>query len=290
MRVPKKTSNPLFNQPLFQKRGRPITVDAQPRFDRPDSQLCSAEQIFSDSARPWMELLAGGVALDRKLWEYAFVLQAVSVYANCSEGSRGLAFGVGREILPAYFASRGAHILATDLVEQEHDWQSRGVEELWRADLLAEADFLERVSFANCDMNAIPGEWTDFDFCWSVGSLEHIGGHQNGLDFIRSSLEALRPGGVAVHTTEFSVDAPDDRFDHPELSIYCREDMEALALTLISEGHHIVLNFNRGSSPKDHYIDLPGEDGSFHFGKSILACIGSRVITSIGLIIQKGAD
>ncbi|HRE25770.1 MAG TPA: hypothetical protein PK954_03970, partial [Anaerolineales bacterium] len=53
--------------------------------------------------------------MHRKIWEYEFVAQALFERDMLRSGRRGLGFAVGRESLPALFASMGCEILATDL-------------------------------------------------------------------------------------------------------------------------------------------------------------------------------
>jgi hypothetical protein len=122
-----------------------------------------------------------------------------------------------------------------------------------------------------------------YDFCWSTGSLEHIGGHAKGLAFVEAAMGCLKPGGIAVHTTEFTISSETVGRDAPDLSFYCRADIEALASRLLQAGHTIVLNFDRGTTVADTHVDVP----PYHAGRTLCAHFGSHVITSIGLIVQK---
>lgn len=263
-------------------RGRAIIVGGQPSFERPDSQLASASQIYEDAFAPWSAMFCKEPELDRKTWEYAYILQAITTY---SEGRRGLCFGSGREILPAVLAGRGAEIVATDFVpdHEELGWEARGVEDLYHPELIERTAFDERVSFRHVDMNAIDEDLTGFDFLWSTGSLEHIGSHQKGLDFVERAMDCLNPGGIAVHTTEFTLSSETRGRDYAELSFYCRRDIEGLAERLIASGHLIVLNFTRGQTAADNHVDT----FPFTSGQSLVAHFKAHVVTSIGLIIQK---
>ena len=55
-------------------------------------------------------------------------------------------------------------------------------------------------------MNHLPDDLRGFDFTWSSCALEHLGTLAAGADFVVAQMDCLRPGGVAVHTTEFLVD------------------------------------------------------------------------------------
>jgi SAM-dependent methyltransferase len=108
-------------------------------------------------------------------------------------------------------------------------------------------------------MNDIPADLAGrFDACWSTCSLEHLGSLQHGLDFIENSLSVLRPGGIAVHTTEFNLVSNNKTLDAPGLCVYRRRDMEALAARLIAQGHQVLpLNFHPGEEELDEVIDVP---------------------------------
>ena len=85
-------------------------------------------------------------------------------------------------------------------------------------------------------------------------------------------MACLRPGGVAVHTTEFTLTSESVGHDSPDLSFYCREDILALAQRLTELGHLIVLNFQRGTTPPDMHVDV----APFHYGRSARAPTVSR--------------
>jgi len=269
---------------LIERRGRALTVSGQPPFARPDSQLVSASQIYEPECREWFQRLGFSLGLDRKRWEYSYILHAIHIYGRTGIGARGVAFGCGMEQLTSIFAADGAEIVATDyVVNNAHGWEARGLEDLYCEQHLAREQFHERVTFRHVDMNDIPVDLRNFDFCWSTGSLEHIGSHANGMAFVENAMECLKPGGIAVHTTEFTVTSETMGHDYPDLSFYCRADIEALAERLTAAGHQIVLNFNRGSTVADTHVDTP----PFHGGRTLLAHFDAHIITSIGLIVQK---
>ncbi len=284
----------MINKDLYGNREEPLYAKKKPNLKNPDSQLVTASQLYEETGQYWCEILKKGgvspqgVVMDRKVWEYCFILQAISNYAGNLQGKKGIAFGCGFEIMPSYFASRGSKILVTDLIDQKHDWQASCSNQLHFKSIINKNKFEERVSFKNVNMNRIPSDIRDFDYCWSCGSLEHIGSHKNGIKFLENSLETLKPGGISVHTTEFTLTSDVIHYDQPDLSFYCKDDIEKLATNLISKGHKIVLNFQRGETPADSHVDTPDSSGGFHYGRTLLAHMNTHVITSIGLIIQKG--
>jgi hypothetical protein len=233
--------------------------------------------------------------LNRKLWEYLYVAQAIDHYVGLRDGIRVLGFGVGRERIPAVLAARGCRVTATDH-SAAGEWAALSLDDLLQP-MESDTDpalagqpvcdaglFRQRAEFRDVDMNAIPGDLRDYDALWSCGSLEHIGGLRQGLDFIARSLDCLKPGGIAVHTTEFNLSSDEVTYETPGMSFYRRSDILALAERLTDQGHGIVLNLTRGAGPIDQHVDKPPYD----YALTMNALVAGYLITSIGLIIQKG--
>src|SRR5262249_15427695 len=148
-----------------------------------------------------------------------------------TSGKRGIGFGVGREPLPSLFASFAVEIVASDQsveAAERAGWVRGGMHSpdlsaLNENRICTDPVFSRLVSFMAIDMNDIPSSLDEaFDFCWSSCSLEHLGSLNHGLEFIENSLRVLRPGGVAVHTTEFNLSSDLDTIESRDLSIYRR--------------------------------------------------------------------
>lgn len=268
---------------MLRDRGA-LVVRETPTFTSPTSQLVSASQFYEPRFRETAERMSLEAVLDRKIWEYCFIVNAINTYAAVGPGTRGLAFGCGKEFITSVMAASGSDILATDYVDQAHDWQAKGLEDLFSAAHIDRASFDRRVTFRHVDMNDIGPDLTGFDFLWSTGSLEHIGGYDKGLAFVENAMHCLKPGGIAVHTTEFTLTSEHTGHDTPELSFYCRRDIERLAERLIKAGHMTVLNFERGQTVADTHVDTP----PYNYGRTLCAHFSRHVVSSIGLVIQKG--
>jgi SAM-dependent methyltransferase len=264
---------PRFETPDFLRR--PPADPAVPwQFGRPTiaqpvSQLCTASQFEEPEFIRLVEAMhvPGGVKLHRKLWEHVWIAAILATQGMVSPGRRAIGFGCGRERMPAFLAARGMEVLATDAPDAEvadRGWGRTGqhsarVNDLFHERLIAKENFDRLVSFRPVDMNAIPPELHGrFDCCWSACSLEHLGSLRHGLDFIENSLAVLRPGGVAVHTTEFNLGSDEATFESPGVSIYRRKDLERLALRLVTRGHTLLpLNLDPGHTEVDSIIDVP---------------------------------
>ncbi|MBD0274974.1 MAG: hypothetical protein ICV73_23995 [Acetobacteraceae bacterium] len=77
-------------------------------------------------------------------------------------------------------------------------------------------------------------------------------------------MRCLRPGGVAVHTTEFNTDAAGGTLRRGTTVLYQRRHLDALARRLAEAGHGMLpLDDSPGDGPLDAFVDLPpyGEEG-----------------------------
>jgi SAM-dependent methyltransferase len=207
-----------------------------------------------------------------------------------SPGRRGRGFGVGKEPLVAVMAQRGCEIVATNLDLEEatkQGWAGSGqhaatLEALNDRGICPRDRFAALVKYRIADMNKIDPDLVGFDFVYSSCALEHVGSIELGLQFVKNSLKCLRPGGVAVHTTEFNVFSNDAMIDNQPTVLFRRQDIDTLAAELASQGHEIVLNYNAGSGPFDRHIDVPPWSG-IHLKLQL----EQYVTTSLGLIVKK---
>lgn len=221
----------------------------------------------------------------RKQWEFVYIAQALWERGLLRDGTRGLGFGIGREPLGALFASMGCTIVATDQ-EDGTNWAASGqhagdIGDLNGRNICPTADFDKLVSFRPVDMNDIPSDLRDFDFCWSACSFEHLGSIEKGLNFFVNSLETLKPGGCAIHTTEFNLSSNTDTIENVDLVLFRYRDIKRLVDRLNSAGHRVEpLLVHTGSQPVDGYVDIPPSSGDPHLKLQI----GQFTTTSIGII------
>jgi 2-polyprenyl-3-methyl-5-hydroxy-6-metoxy-1,4-benzoquinol methylase len=248
----------------------------------------------SDVFTSWARQMKHPPMFHRKLWEYAYILQALEETNCLLPGKKGLGFGVGTEPITAVIASRGCTVVATDLAPDDaraKQWAdsnqySATLLDMNRANICDSDRFLRAVSYRYVDMNDIPDDLRGFDFVWSACAFDHLGSVKKGLRFVHESLRCLKPGGVAVHTTEFNVSSNDMTLEHGPLVLFRRRDFEHLASKLLKEGHHITLNFTVGDKEIDRYVGLPPyTDGP----GQVKILVANYETTSIGLLIRKKA-
>ena len=279
-------------------------VDPQPatRFEYPESQapgtwaeadrlnscLCTEAQLRSPAFRYWIDQTGEPFKMHRKLWEYGYLMQGLYERGCLDSGKRGLGFAVGEEPMPQLFADLGCEIVATDL----HGDDSRA--QVWREtgqhfSTVADEGEVRKtgngsVLYRHVDMNQIPEDLTGFDFTWSTCSFEHCGSIRLGQEFIWNQMRCLKPGGVAVHTTEFNLTSNKSTVSEGSTVIFRRSDIEEIVRGLVAEGHHVEpISLDPGTGEFDEHIDWP----PFSSDQHLRLVLRRYAATSIGLIIRK---
>ena len=230
------------------------------------SKASTQADLQSTWAAHWCHKLKVPVTFHRKMWELVYVAQVLWQHGHLQPGRRGIGFGCGTEPLPSLFASYGVDVLVTDLAPEDQQgtgWtatnqHTHSLEAAFQAHLVERSQFDRHISLRYVDMRDIPDDLADYDFCWSICALEHLGSIDAGLRFIENSLKTLKPGGTAVHTTEFNFLSEDETVDNWPTVLFLRKHFEALASKLTAAGHDVApLDFDVGQDPLDLFIDLP---------------------------------
>jgi SAM-dependent methyltransferase len=284
--------------------GERVVLPAQPLHVGLTSRVCRQADIEADWLRHWCAPLRCWPMYHRKLWEDCFVLQALWEQGMLEPGRRGLGFAVGREQLPSLLAARGVEVTATDLDRRDRrarmwsgsNQHAGSADGLYYAHHLDRASFDARVNCRSADMRRIPAALEQgYDFLWSVCAFEHLGTLERGLDFVVAAMRCLRPGGVAVHTTEYNLDSVGSTVGRGLTVLYQRRHLEALAARLAAAGHEMLALDEPAPEAlgvMDRLIDLPPYPyggfplGLLPFGAHLRLDVGGRPATSVGIIIR----
>lgn len=293
----KELADLFFRSPEFRATvGRLVAPGSSSRPAAPEPlacQPCTRRQIETPTFRYWaarLGLRPGG--LHRKPWEWCYITQALHERGMLGPGRRGLGFAVGQEPLASLFVGMGCHVTATDLDFQhavaegwvEGKQHAASLEQLNTQGLCAPELFAANAEFRAVDMRDIPAELGGYDFLWSSCALEHLGSLRHGIDFILNAMACLRPGGIAVHTTELNVDSNVETLETGHDVIYRQRDLHDLAAELRHAGHYIQpLTFDVGDSDADRYVDEPPYAGKVH----LKLRIGGFASTSFGIIVSR---
>ncbi|MGJ7494379.1 class I SAM-dependent methyltransferase [Variovorax sp. RT4R15] len=266
-------------------RWKQIIADAAPELDV--SQAAVWGKVWDGMEGKW---------LHRKLWEWCAVAQALEERGMLEPRRTGIGFAVGQEPLPSLFAKRGVDLVASDFHGDgaEPTWATTGqlgqsLDAIHWPGVLSAAEFGARATYQNIDMrnlSALPR--SAFDFSWSSCSFEHLGSLDAGLQFLVDSLECLKPGGIAVHTTEFNISSNDTTVEEGSSVIYRRKDIESFEMRLRNLSCAIeALNFDAGSEQHDIAYDYPPY--YTHGRQHLKLQLDGYISTSLLLIIRKAA-
>jgi hypothetical protein len=133
-------------------------------------------------------------------------------------------------------------------------------------------------------MTAIDPSLRDFDFVWSSCCFEHLGNLEAGLQFVINSVDTLKPGSVAVHTTEYNLSSNDDTIGEGGIVIYRRRDFEELVQRLRDRGYKVsAFAPAPHAHPLDFHIDAPPYYDNYH----LKLRLAEYVTTSAGICIVK---
>jgi hypothetical protein len=259
---------------------------------RRKSELCKAKDWHNDWFQRWVGEIREPSRYHRKQWEFVYVMQALWERDCIQSGKKGLVFAVGSEPCPTILANYGCDILATDILPErgiEKGWMDGnqlcfGIDSLNKRGLCDDDTLRKHVRYRPVDMNDIPDDLKNFDFNWSSCSFEHLGSIKDGLAFLKNQLKTLKPGGWAVHTTEFNISSNDRTLETGDTVLFRMRDIEQLVKELRSEGHYVEeLDYSLGGLPEDFAVDVHPYQEERHLKLQIC----EYVATSIGIIIQK---
>ncbi len=188
-----------------------------------ESKATTQADLETDWAAYWASEYKIPLLFHRKLWEVFYCTQALYERGCLVPKNRGLGFGCGGGAPTLLFRIEGSQSSRRPMHRPAMWARNTGckptsipssLDSLFKPELIAREAFDANIEHRFVDMNAIPDDLRDFDFCWSMCAFEHLGTIARGLDFVENSIATLKPGGVAVHTTEFSF------FDDKE---HCRQ-------------------------------------------------------------------
>ncbi|KAJ1540521.1 hypothetical protein HK096_010842 [Nowakowskiella sp. JEL0078] len=216
------------------------------------------------------------IQMHRKRWEMVYIANIVLEMGLCSKGKKGLVWAAGQEILVSFFAGYGCSILATDMPPDGADisaWSNTGQfasskESLFLEKYVAKNDFDELNLFEIFDETL----------------KEHVGSILLGQKFIIDAMDLLKPGGVAIHTTEFTLSSLDKTVDTGITVLWRKQDVEYLVHSLKVLGFEVYpMDFGAGTGIFDQKPDLP----PYNLQQHIKLQIGQHIATSYGIIIKK---
>lgn len=252
------------------------------------SQMCTARQFDEPTYRRILAGLGQNFEYHRKQWEHIYTLRILEQFGLIGKDASGCGFDCGGEPIVAYMAHRGSRVLATGVKPSDGGAGSDGsldIEDFFYPGICDWKDFSARVTIREVDMKAPPASLGKFDFVWSSCAIERLGSLGNGMDFVVKAMDFVRPGGVAVHTTQLNIDSNRRTLESPTLSLFRWKDIDRLVKRLEARGHRVLTpKRDRGDRELDRYVDAPP-----YSRRHVKLQVEGFSVTSLGLTIVAGA-
>jgi SAM-dependent methyltransferase len=199
------------------KNASPYTIDIGSKTKL--NRLCYVEDWKNPEIRETLvelQKLNPQGFIHRKDWEWAIGLIAMKRFDKLNKSSTAIGVGSGTEPIPFYLANRISRVYATDLYEDDESWKKAAPIEFLR-DPKKYAPFPyreEALTVLRMDGSKLDFPDDSFDIAFSFSSIEHFGGknHSGALKSVREIERVLKPGGIAVISTECILN---DK-EHPE--------------------------------------------------------------------------
>lgn len=270
------------------------------------SKLTTQKDMESEWVRYWCRKMHIKPIYHRKLWEFCFFLQALHENLEIENALDGIGFGCGEEPLASVLCSFGHKVTVTDLSPEkvrnlgwvETNQHTDSLEKSFYSDIITRETFYDLARLEYVDMNDVPSSLHGhYDYCYSICALEHLGSIRKGLDFVINSTKCLKPGGVAIHTTEFNFTNHPEEIDHWPTVIFKEKHMSQLFQELEDEGcTALPLNLDFSTGILDRFIDIPPyslDDGNIYNNDPFDQKVHLKLnvdgfpCTCIGIIVKK---
>lgn len=255
-------------------------------------RLTTQEELSEPNVKEIMGRYHEEPIMHRKQWEYVFLLKILDALPTMH---KAVGFAVGEEPTVSYLASKNVTVVATDLppdAKQAAAWQATNqlmnTNDL-NARHIATTEQMSHVSSEFVDMNTLEktNVWKQagtFDLVWSICSVEHTGSLRQALDFMVKSLHLLRPGGSAVHTTEFNIASLGSTVDHQGTVLFRKSDIDAFHNCAVKKGYEMVRPcYDVSSGAVDREYDTPPYSHDRHLRLEI----DKYISTCVGMVVRK---
>ncbi|MBY0574762.1 MAG: class I SAM-dependent methyltransferase [Undibacterium sp.] len=145
----------------------------------------------------------------RKGWEWTQCLFGLDQLGAIHANAKGLGVGAGHEPILYYLTDRIAEVVGTDLYGNAA-WSGRSVggNEADAAVLEDMSQFCprpfvkEKLKLINMDGTKLTFADEQFDFVWSLSSIEHFGGHDAATQSMQEMARVTKKGGIVAVATE----------------------------------------------------------------------------------------
>jgi hypothetical protein len=215
-------------------------VTEQTSLAKPVTQVATHRQLREAAGTAWLRMLDTEPTTDLGRWRAAYILEALKKYGVLEAEAIGLGFDWADSPIPAMIAASGTIV---HIVQPRHPFppehEHTPLAGLERPGICDPHAFFERVTTRRADLAPLQHNLRNFDFLWSTNFCERFMSANSAVGFIQDTIAYLRPGGVAVHVLPFDVASIRRAVALPNMMVAQRNQIERLALLIISQNHEI---------------------------------------------------
>ena len=228
-----------------------------------------------------LDVYRKGAPFHRKAWEFAHAVYGLRKLERLAPNAVALGVGSGHEMILYFLANKVAKVVATDLYEGSFAEREGSPHMLHCPEMFAPFHYRkDHLEVLATDARKLDFPSGTFDFVFSFSAIEHFGARRDAVTALREMLRVLKPGGIAVITTELIL----NRLGKTR-GFFRRSEIEDVFVA--STGFEIV------GGNVDYRIERRFVRGAVEFpqGKLGEPCIvlrkGLMLFTSIILFLQK---
>jgi SAM-dependent methyltransferase len=139
----------------------------------------------------------------RKIWEFNQTLYGLRTLRRLAPDAVALGIGCGHEELMYFLANRVARVVATDLYQGEYIGGESDADVLEHPAKYAPFNYRQdHLEVRRMNGLSLDAAESTFDFAFCLSSIEHFGSINDKHKALCEMFRVLKPGGVAVVTTE----------------------------------------------------------------------------------------
>lgn len=172
----------------------------------PFNKLCGMAEMKNPAwwrALRDLDLVRPNAPFHRKGWEFAQAIYGLRKLKSLPPDAVALGVGSGHERILYFLANRIAKVIATDLYEGDFAEKEASPIMLHTPEMFAPFHYRKgHLEVLTMDARKLDFPSSTFDIVFSFSSIEHFGGHREAVMALREMFRVLKPGGVAVVTTE----------------------------------------------------------------------------------------
>lgn len=223
----------------------------------------------------------------RKGWEWTHCIYGLRKLGALHPSAKGLGVGAGREAPIFFLGDHVRDVTALDLYGNAEWSHAAGQEANVDVTLHPENWCPKRMNFNR--IRFIHGSGTDlelqdeeFDFCWTLSSIEHFGGHRAAAQAMREMARVTKSQGIVAVATEYLL-LPE--YSHPEY--FNKKDLQRFIIEA-SPDLALVSEIDWDTLPYEYLVDsvnLPS--GVDRIRRHVVLNDGNIQWTSVLLFFRK---